>query len=88
MNEKSDAKYQGIIINRGAENDFVKIKGIIDEQVRDDQFRLATRGENEEANDARAMSATNPSNRRNSGKDLGPIVPGKLYITNKVYHDY
>jgi RNA recognition motif-containing protein len=85
MNEKSDAKYRSIIITRGAKNDFVKIKAIIDEHVRDDQIRWATRGENDDSGEGKAMSASGPSNHRKPSKELGLIVPGKLYITNIKY---
>jgi hypothetical protein len=85
MNAKSNDKYRGIIITRDAKNNFAKIKAIIDEQVRDDQIRLMTRGETEPQKEARAMVATTQLNRRSKTKELGPIVPAKLYVTNLNY---
>jgi RNA recognition motif-containing protein len=85
MNAKSDGKYRGIIITRDAKKDFAKIKAIIDEQVRDDQIRLVTRGETQPQKEARAIVATSQSNRGSKTKELGPIVPAKLYVTNLNY---
>jgi hypothetical protein len=81
MNDETSKSFWGIIKAADASADFSKMETIIEKNARDEEIRAAIHGDVTRHGAALAANQGN-RNRGNCTRNMGQVVPGKLFISN------